>query len=84
MQAVILAAGRGTRMNELTTAVPKPMLDVGGKPLLEYKINALPPEVEEVILIIGYRGNVVRAHFGGSYNDKHIRRRSFSKTAFSS
>ena len=72
MQCVILAAGRGTRMNELTTAVPKPMLDVGGKPLLEYKIEVLPDEVDEVILIIGYKGHVVRGHFGGEYGGKQI------------
>ena len=72
MQAVILAAGRGTRMNELTTAVPKPMLDVAGKPLLEYKLDALPDFVEEVVLIIGYKGDVIQAHFGDLYNGKRI------------
>lgn len=73
MQAVILAAGRGTRMVELTESVPKPMLDVGGKPLLEYKLEALPEEVDEVVLIIGYLGEKIRKHFGGSFANKRIR-----------
>lgn len=72
MQCVILAAGRGTRMMELTGAVPKPMLDVEGKPLLEYKIDALPETVTEVILIIGYLKEVVQHHFGSSFNGRKI------------
>lgn len=72
MQAVILAAGRGTRMVELTTAVPKPMLEVVGRPLLEYKFEALPEEVDEVILIVGYLGNVIRSRFGARFDDKRI------------
>lgn len=64
MQAVILAAGRGTRMKELTADRPKPMLLVNGKPVLEHIIGALPEEVDEVIIIVGYLHEVVRAHFG--------------------
>ncbi len=72
MQAVILAAGRGTRMVELTESVPKPMLDVGGKPLLEYKFEALPDEIDEVIIIIGYLGDVIQKHFGAGFAGKRI------------
>ncbi len=73
MQAVILAAGRGTRMDELTEAVPKPMLPVAGRPLLEYKIDALPDEFEEVIIIVGYLKDVIKRHFGSVYGGKKIR-----------
>ena len=72
MQAVILAAGRGTRMTELTASVPKPMLEVDGKPLLEYKLEALPDEIDEVIIVIGYLGNVIREHFSGAYAGKRL------------
>jgi len=72
MQAVILAAGRGTRMGELTSAVPKPMLDLGGRPLLEYKLDALPEDIINVVLIVKYQEHVVRNHFGSSYQGKTI------------
>lgn len=73
MQAIILAAGRGTRMDELTTATPKPMLPVAGRPLLEYKIDALPDSIDEVILIVGYLKDVIKRHFGAVYGGKRVR-----------
>ncbi len=72
MQAVILAAGKGTRMKDLTQEVPKPMLNVLGKTLLEHKFDALPDEIHEIILVIGYQGDVIRNRFGESYNGKKI------------
>lgn len=72
MQAVILAAGKGTRMGALTESMPKAMLPVAGKPLLEHKIEMLPPVIDEVILVIGYYGGVIHDHFGGSFNGKRI------------
>jgi NDP-sugar pyrophosphorylase family protein len=72
MQSVILAAGRGTRMTELTTAIPKPMLDVAGKTLLEHKFDAMPDEIDEVILIVGYLGSVIHDRFGGIYGNKRL------------
>lgn len=84
MQAVILAAGRGTRMEELTGATPKPMLTVLDKTLLEYKFEAMPEEVSEIILIIGYLGDMIRARYGGRYGDKklsYIEQKSLNGTA---
>jgi UDP-N-acetylglucosamine diphosphorylase / glucose-1-phosphate thymidylyltransferase / UDP-N-acetylgalactosamine diphosphorylase / glucosamine-1-phosphate N-acetyltransferase / galactosamine-1-phosphate N-acetyltransferase len=72
MQAVILAAGRGTRMGDLTKETPKPMLQVLGKTLLEHKFDALPESVEEIIIVVGYLGNTIREKFGDSYNGKQI------------
>lgn len=72
MQAVILAAGHGTRMEELTHAVPKPMLDLDGKPLLEYKLEALPRDVDEVVIVVGYLADVIKGYFGSRYHDKKI------------
>jgi NDP-sugar pyrophosphorylase family protein len=72
MQAVILAAGRGTRMGALTEETPKPMLEVAGKSLLEHKFDALPEEVDEIILIVGYLGSKIQERLGGDYNGKRI------------
>lgn len=72
MQAVILAAGRGTRMNHLTKDTPKPMINVGKMNLIEWKIEALPKEIDEVILIIGYLGEQIRKHFDEKFGGKKI------------
>jgi bifunctional UDP-N-acetylglucosamine pyrophosphorylase/glucosamine-1-phosphate N-acetyltransferase len=72
MQAVILAAGRGTRMGKLTEDRPKPMLEVARKTLLEWKFDALPDEVDEIIIVIGYLGEKIREKFGDSYKGKKV------------
>jgi bifunctional UDP-N-acetylglucosamine pyrophosphorylase/glucosamine-1-phosphate N-acetyltransferase len=72
MQAVILAAGRGVRMRPLTYDIPKPMIRVAGKNLLEHKIDILPESIDEVILIIGYLGEQIKNHFGNEYHGKKI------------
>jgi NDP-sugar pyrophosphorylase family protein len=70
MQAIILAAGKGTRMKELTKHVPKPMLLIHGKPVLGYIFESLPASCDEVILIVGYLQEKIREHFGETYQTK--------------
>jgi NDP-sugar pyrophosphorylase family protein len=72
MQIVILAAGRGIRMGKLTDAIPKPMLQINHKPILAYKLESLPREIEEVILVIGYLGDYIKAYFGAEYDGRKI------------
>lgn len=72
MQCVILAAGRGTRMGELTENVPKPMLPLLGKPMLEWKLEMLPEAIDEVVFIIGYHGNQIERYFGDRFGGKRI------------
>jgi NDP-sugar pyrophosphorylase family protein len=63
-KAVVLAAGKGTRMGTLTEELPKPMLPVGGKPLLEHILDRLARAgVREFGLITGYRHEVIEKHF---------------------
>ena len=66
MKAVILAAGKGTRMGELTAQLPKPMLPVGDKPVLEHIVEGLCDKagIRDFFIIIGWRGEVIREHFG--------------------
>ena len=72
MLAIILAAGRGKRMGDLTKNTPKPMLKVLGKTLIEWKLEALPEEVTEVILVVGYLKDVIMDHFGRGWHGKRI------------
>ncbi len=72
MQAVILAAGRGIRMGKLSEATPKALLEVAGKTLLEHKLDALPPEVDEIIIVVGYMGGAIQRYLGGLYEGKRI------------
>ena len=65
MKAVILAAGKGTRMKALTDEVPKPMLNVHGRPILEHIIGGLIiAGVRELCIITGWRAEVIESHFG--------------------
>ena len=70
MQVVILAAGKGSRLKHLTTDTPKPLVHVGGRPLLEHTLDRLPKVVSEIIMVIGYLGDKMQAHFGDQY--KHL------------
>lgn len=72
MQAIILAAGLGTRMGALTKNTPKPMLKILNKNLLELKINSLPDEITEVILVVGYKSEVIKKYFKENFNNKKI------------
>jgi len=64
-KAVVLAAGRGTRMRELTNELPKPMIAVRGKPILQHIIEGLRGAgVQRVLLVVGYRADVVRQALG--------------------
>ena len=64
-KAVILAAGRGTRMRELTADLPKPMIAVRGKPVLQHILEGLRDAgIREFLIVVGYRGDTVRNFLG--------------------
>lgn len=73
MQAVILTAGRGKRMKHLTEKKNKNMLRVNGKPILKYKLDSLPEEIDEVIFVIGYQGDQIKKQFGNKYKGRKIK-----------
>lgn len=74
MQTVIMAGGKGTRIASVNAEVPKPMLEVCGKPILEHQIEVLKRQkLTDIILVIGYLGNVIRDYFeDGSKYGAHI------------
>lgn len=64
-KAVLLAAGRGTRMRDLTSELPKPMLQVRGKPVLAHIVEGLKMAgVSDFLIVVGWRAEVVRGFFG--------------------
>lgn len=65
MKAVILAAGKGRRLEPLTFRRPKPMIPVANKPLLEHVVEAVVEAgVDEIVLVVGYERNRIQTHFG--------------------
>ena len=65
MKAMVLAAGRGERMRPLTDHTPKPLLPVGGKPLIAWHLQALArAEIREVIVNLSWLGSQIRSALG--------------------
>ncbi len=65
MKVVIMAGGKGTRIAQVNATVPKPMIPIEGKPILEYQIETLKKQgYTDIILIVGHMGNVIQKYFG--------------------
>jgi NDP-sugar pyrophosphorylase family protein len=65
LQAAILVGGLGTRLGQITKAVPKPMVEVGGKPFLEHEIGLLKGSgITDFVLCVGHLGEKVEGYFG--------------------
>ncbi|HNX91457.1 MAG TPA: glucose-1-phosphate cytidylyltransferase [Candidatus Omnitrophota bacterium] len=64
MKVVILCGGRGTRMGSDTTTIPKPMVDIGGKPILWHIMKIFSHYgFNEFVLCLGYRGYLIKEYF---------------------
>ena len=65
MKTVIMAGGKGTRIASVNSEVPKPMIPILGKPILEYQIDCLRRQgYDDIILVVGHLGHVVKDYFG--------------------
>lgn len=75
MKAVILAGGKGTRLKPYTTVIPKPLVPIGEKAILEILLARLKKSgVDEVILCVNHFAEIIMAFFGdGSRHGIHIR-----------
>lgn len=73
MKAVILAAGEGVRMRPLTLERPKPLIAVSGKPILAHIIEALPPEIDEIVVVVGYLGDQIANYCRGALPGRRFR-----------
>lgn len=74
MKAVIMAGGKGTRISSIATDIPKPMIRIAGKPVLEHEIRCLREQgFVDIIITISHLGNVIRDYFeDGSKFGVHI------------
>lgn len=64
MKTVILAGGLGTRLSEMTAHVPKPMVEIGGKPILWHIMNIYASYgFEDFVVALGYKGSVIKEYF---------------------
>jgi len=68
MKAVILAGGFGTRLSEETAFRPKPMVEIGGKPILWHIMNIYAVQgVTEFIIALGYKAEIIKEYFLNFY-----------------
>jgi len=64
LKAVILAGGLGTRMREETEYRPKPMVEIGGKPILWHIMKNLYDQgIDDFVILVGYKGQVIKQYF---------------------
>ena len=64
MKAAILAGGAGTRLSEMTDRVPKPMVEVGGRPILWHIMKTYASYgIKEFVIALGYKGDVIKDYF---------------------
>src|SRR6266487_3045164 len=61
MDAIILAAGLGTRLRPHTLTIPKPLLPIRGRPILDWTLGALPPAVDRVLVVVNYLAEQIEA-----------------------
>ncbi len=74
MKALILAGGRGKRLDELSMQKNKCMLEVNGRPIIEYSLDcASNADVEEIIIVVGFRAEEIINTYGTQYKNKQIK-----------
>src|SRR4051812_40566974 len=68
MKAIIPLAGKGTRLRPHTHITPKPLLQVGGRPVMSYILDdLLELGVEEIVFVVGYLGDTIRSYLAQEY-----------------
>lgn len=72
MKIIVLAAGRGKRMRELTKIIPKPLLIFSGKSALDHIFQSLPDEINEAIIIVKYLADKIKEYCGDEFYGRKI------------
>ena len=86
MKVVLLAAGLGKRLEPMTSSIPKPMIMISGKPILEHIIVDLKKSgFTDFCIVIGYLGDKIKSHFGDGtslgIHISYVEQENFSGTA---
>ena len=84
MKAIILAAGMGTRLRPITSSLPKCLVQVNSKPILEHQLDALSlAGVRDIVLVVGHLARLLSAKYGTSYgsmNNQYVENRLYAST----
>lgn len=67
MKAIILAAWEWSRLRPITNTIPKPMIQICGKTILEYNLEAIYEEVNEIIIVVKYKKEIIEEYFKDNY-----------------
>jgi len=59
-------------MKNLTEEIPKPLLQINDKPILERTFNQLPEEIDQVVLVVGWKGDLIKNYFGDKFGGKNV------------
>jgi D,D-heptose 1,7-bisphosphate phosphatase len=74
MKTIIMAGGKGSRVAEIARDIPKPMIPIGGKPVLEYQLEALLRSgLEDITVVVGHLGEAVKSYFDKGPYKRYIR-----------
>lgn len=79
MQAIILAAGLGSRLKDLTQDKPKAMVEVAGKKLIDYAIEFISPEIPSIYVVAGYKIEIFKPYLSRYPNVFVIENKDFNK-----
>lgn len=78
MQTVIIAGGKGSRIRSVAEDIPKPMINICGKPALEHEIDCLRDQgFTDIILTVGYLGKIIMDYFGDGSNISPVTGKAF-------
>ncbi|QFR38694.1 glucose-1-phosphate thymidylyltransferase [Candidatus Gracilibacteria bacterium 28_42_T64] len=72
MKAIILAAGEGSRLRPFTNTIPKPLIKIMGKTIIEHNLEHIYSHVNEIIIVIKYKAELIKKYFGDNYKGTKI------------